>query len=183
MSNVVGRAGMLTVLTPILPGQEEELHEYLLEMQQRDQSPFQRVGNTHFARWVIIDKLGDDGGSAPRDVLQSQYLLFTAVFDGTPNHYVESLGAQMIPEAHEIWGHCVGYPGTQDSAAFRTYLRHNQIDATLFFAAYPGASLPDVLQSLALREKLIEFAVMAQGLEAQPLYEAYRNTFDSGMSF
>jgi hypothetical protein len=182
MPNVSGRAGTLTVLTPILPGHEEALSDYLLNLRQRDESPFVRLEETHFARWVIIDKQGHEAGSGQREVLKSRYLLFTALIDGTPDRYFERLCAVMGPEADAIWSHCAGYPGTQDPAAFKVYFKHNQIDATLFFAAYPQASRLDVLRSLRLREQLIDFAVTHQGLQAEPLHKAYLEAFGEGLS-
>lgn len=182
MPNVSGRAGTLTVLTPIRPGHEEALREELLKLRQREESPFVRLEETHFARWVIIDELGHEAGSEHREVLKCRYLLFTALIDGAPDRYLERLCAQMRPEADDIWNHCAGYPGTLDPAAFKAYFKHNQIDATLFFAAYPDASRPDVLRCLRLREQLIEFAVTHQGLQAEPLHQAYLAAFGGGLS-
>jgi hypothetical protein len=177
MPNHNGQAGTLTVLTPILLGREEDLKACLDQLSSREPSPFQRLGKTHFARWVVIDQLVHETRSEKRDSLKSHYLLFTAIHDGAPDHYLESLCTEMAPEVNEIWGHCVGYPGSADHTAFKVYFERNQLDAGLFFAAYADAPLPEVRESLAFREKLIRFAVETQDLEAGPLYEAYRKTF------
>ena len=47
-------------------------------------------------------------------------------------------------------------------------MRDHQIDSSLFFAAYGDRTVEHVKRSLALRTKLIEFALHAQGLPARP---------------
>ena len=55
-----------------------------------------------------------------------------------------------------VYAHCVAYPGTADGDGFHRYFRHNQIETTFPFSAYPDATVPDVREALELRRRLIE---------------------------
>ena len=57
MSNASGQATAFMALTPIRPGSEAELRAYL-EALPRDASPLARLAGTHFARWVILERIG-----------------------------------------------------------------------------------------------------------------------------
>ena len=57
------------------------------------------------------------------------------------------------------------------------YLKHNQIQTGLFFAAYPDASVSMVKQALETREKTIAFAARAQGMELPALREEFLREF------
>lgn len=179
-NNTSGQAYSLTVLTPIIDGQETELATYLNGLQSGDQSPLAGVRGTHFARWVVIDDViyeGPDEGE--REHLQHPRLLFTSNFDGQLEPYLEALRTGLGDSANTIWGHCIGYPGTEDAGAFTNYLRHHQIDSSLFFAAYGDRTVEDVKRSLAARTKLVEFVLRAQGLPAAELKAAFLQEFAS----
>lgn len=177
-NNISGQAYSLTVLTPILDGHETHLSQYLNALPSGDASPLAGVVGTHFARWVVIDDViyqGPDQGD--RDHLEHPRLLFTSNFDGDLDPYLEALRTGLGDSADTIWGHCIGYPGRADADAFARYIRHHQIDSSLFFAAYGDRTVQDVKRSLAARTKLIEFALRAQGLGARQLKEAFLEEF------
>ena len=180
MPNVSGRAYALIVLTPVLPGRTAALQGVLDRFPTGGASPLARTGTTHFARWVIIDRLMYEGPPQQRDTLKSDYLLFSSHFDGALDTYLQNLRTLLPVEADAIWGHCVGYPGTGEPEAFGTYLRRNQLNPLFYFAAYSQATLPQVLSALELRERLLAFAVRVQGLDAAALQAAYLETFSAG---
>jgi hypothetical protein len=178
MPNINGQAYALTVLTPIISGQESALQEYLENLGGGAQSPLEKTGTTHLARWVIIPQLVYEGEPQKPDSLKSQYLLFESNFDGADlDAYLAILIRTMPAECDAIWRHCVGYPGVADLDKFKAYIRHNQINATFFVAAYPLATVADVRQSLAFREKFTSFVVSGQNLDAAALQNAFQKTF------
>lgn len=177
MSNKRGQAYALTVLTPILPGHEEELVAYLDALPQ-EPSPLAKVEGTHFARWVVIGQLVHEGPTQKKqDRLKSQYLLFTTNFDGPLDLYIERLRTSMADEARTIWGHCVGAPDPSEAKAFARYLRHNRIDTGFFYCAYPHARVVDVRESLALRDRIIDLAVASEGMPADELKRLFLERF------
>ena len=71
----------------------------------------------------------------------------------------------------------MNYPGRGSPKAFRDYVRSIQARPGLFRSAMPDATVTEVREALALRERVIDFAVEAQGLSADELRERFRSTF------
>ena len=65
----------------------------------------------------------------------------------------------LAPEAGEIWGRCVGCPQPAAGAPLQRYLRHNQLDAGFFFAAYGDSTVADITRALDKRARLTAFAL------------------------
>jgi hypothetical protein len=175
--NRFGQAYGLTVFTPIERGRESSLVRLLDGLAPGDGSPLAAVPGTHFARWVVIPDLVYEGPPQHRDQRERGMLLFTSNFDGEPDPYLEALRTGLAGLADEIWGHCAGYPGSADGAAFAAYLRAHQVDSSLFFAAYGEQRVEQVQESLAARKRLTRFALGAQGMSAADLRAAFRQEF------
>jgi hypothetical protein len=175
----IGQAYTYLALTAILPGRSEALREEIEALPLGTESPFARVEQVHFARWVIIPQLVEVGPPAParHDKLRNEYLLFSADVDGPLDAFLDALRLQIPEVLDAVYDHCVGYPGSADAAAFRRYLRHNRIETTLPFAAYPDSTVAEVREALELRRRLIEFAVRSQQLDPASLQREFRQTF------
>jgi hypothetical protein len=176
--NRVGGLYALTVFTPILPGHEEELRDVLDALGQAEQSPLAQIEGLHFSRLQVFSELVHQGPAQKRVArLKSSYLVFTATLDGEPDAFLDRLRGRIPNEADSWWGHCVGYPGSADREAFVRYLRHNQIKTAFVASPYPDASVEDVRESLALRERVVEFAADAQGLGDAELQRRFLGEF------
>jgi hypothetical protein len=167
-------SGSLSALTPVLPGQEGQLEAELARLPPGAESPLARVPGTHFGRWLVVPYLQDRRGR-PAD--ETSYLLFSSWFDGPVDAYLDTVRESMQSEADAIWGHCVGYPGSDDPGAFAAYLFAHRIKPSYPFAAYREASVEHVRHCLELRQRLIDFAVAHQGSEAGERQRAWRKTF------
>jgi hypothetical protein len=180
-ANVVGQAYAFMAMTPVKPGEEEALAAYLRGLRARGPSPLAKLPRTHLARFVIVpDFHNDPTWNQPKEEhLDLQYLIFTSNLDGDIDTYLDELCEKLAPEAKEIWGRCVGCPENPKGDALKKYLKHNQIDTGIFFAAYPEATVGKVKQSLHQREKIIEFAIRAQGLDPEALQKAFLAEFGS----
>jgi hypothetical protein len=108
-----------------------------------------------------------------RDRLQASQLVFTSTLDGELAPYLDALR----PIADTWWRFCDGYPGSADGGAFAEFVRRHQIDSSLFASAHPKATVPGVLESLALRERIIDFAIAARGLDPAELRRRFRDEF------
>jgi hypothetical protein len=175
--NRVGGVYALTVFTPILPGHEEALRAHLAAMPIGEESPLARLDELHLSRIQIFDALVDQGPPHRPEPLKRAHLLFTSTVDGDLDPYLEAICERIGTEADAWWGHCAGYPGTADRAAFKRYIRAHKVDTDLLAVANPGATVRDVRESLALRERVVDFAAGAQGLDAATLRERFLATF------
>lgn len=171
-----GQACALTVLTPVLTGEEAALHDYLDGLHAGG-SPLARLPRTHFARWVIVPDFVTDPEQPHDDPLGCAHLLFTSNLDGPLDSYLDELCERLVPEAEPIWGRCAGCPQPAAGPALKAYLLHNRIRTGQFVAAYPRATVAEVRHGLDTRERLIALAVRAQGLEPAELQRAFRAEF------
>ena len=181
-SNVNGQAYAFMAMTPIKPGEQEALQEYLHGLRdQADRSPLAKLERTHMGRWVIADRFVTEPSWKQRkpETLEDAWLIFTSNFDGDLDSYLDELATKLAEEAQHIWGRCIGCPDPPKGAALVKYLKHNQIDTGLFFAAYGNAKVPDVKRCLDQREQVVAFARRAQGLEAEALQAAFLEEFGS----
>jgi hypothetical protein len=173
--NVAGQAYAFMAMTPVKPGEERPLAEYLRGLRDRGPSPLAKLPRTHLGRFVIVPDFHNDPTWKQRreEHLDLNYLIFTSNLDGDLDSYLDELCEKLVPEAKEIWGRCVGCPQSPRGAALKQYLKHNQIKTGIFFAAYGHATVGTVKQCLRQRERMIAFALAAQGLEPEALQKAF----------
>jgi hypothetical protein len=174
--NKTGGVYALTTFASILPGFVDEVQAYIDAMPLGEQSPLARLSQLHLSRIQIFRELVDQGGGHVVDKLDAPQLVFTSSFDGSLDRYCADI-CDKVPEADEWWGHCAGYPGRADKAAFTAYIRARKIDAQLFANACHGATVQDVQRALATHERVLDFAVAAQGLDAAELQRRFRAEF------
>lgn len=178
-ANVSGQAYAFMAMTPVKPGEERPLAEYLRGLRDRGPSPLAKLTRTHIARFVIVPDFHNDPTWKQRheEHLDLNYLIFTSNLDGDIGSYLDELCEKLAPEAEEIWGRCVGCPENPRGAALKTYLMHNQINTGIFFAAYGQATVGAVKKALREREKMIGFAIAAQGLQPEALHRRFLAEF------
>jgi hypothetical protein len=178
-ANVSGQAYAFMAMTPVKPGEEQALASYLRGLRAAGPGPLERLPRTHLARFVIVpDFHNDRSWKQPKEEhLDVPYLIFTSNFDGDLDSYLDELCTALAPEAREIWGRCIGCPASASGEALKRYLKHNQLDTGIFFAAYGAAPIGKVKQGLAHRDEMIEFARTAQGMEPAALQRAFLARF------
>jgi hypothetical protein len=178
-ANVSGQAYAFMAMTPIKPGEERPLAEYLRGLYARGPSPLAKLPRTHIARFVIVPDFHNDPTWKQRreEHLDLNYLIFTSNLDGDLDSYLDELCEKLVPEAKQIWGRCVGCPEGAKGAPLKTYLKHNQINSGIFFSAYGQATVGTVKRALRTREKMIAFAIRAQGQKPEALQKAFLAEF------
>ena len=146
----------------------------------RGASPFSRLAQVHFARFVIIPGLERQVADQPADDLATPYLMFSVFFDGEREALLGALCDELADEADGAWRHCRGYPGhpRESGATFRRWLQDHRVPATAIFGAYPDASLPDIRRALEFREK---FRAFAFGVEGDRGTRGAFDDFDAGL--
>lgn len=176
MSDRSGQARALTIFTPIRPGEERPLHEYLTGLPRGSGSPLAASDRTHVARWLIVDRLPDY--CVPhQDRLRRQHLLFSSSFDGEERSYLEGLTTILQDRIPAIWGRCEDFPGLQSRSGFVAWLLEHRVATSFFFAAYGHETLHDVRNALAAREQALAFALRAQALDPPARLQAFREAF------
>jgi hypothetical protein len=165
MANVKGKKFGLTSLFPIRPGgHTSELRDYLRRMASEPYgSPLSGVKNIHMARFAIINDLVFEGVPAKRDLLKSNYLLFMCDFDGaTVDALVAVMLGSICQTVHEIWCHCVGYPGHAHRDHLTAYFEQCQLDTTLFLTDRPDDDVEAILRALMWKREFANFVERCQ---------------------
>lgn len=157
-------------------------------------SPFSRNTLNHLTRFVIIDGPAYNGRESgntlaalvrgvdplvaqPVDVLTTPFLLFAADVDAQGidgpaalRRYAETLWTTMRGEIDTIFGHCIGFDGIADAAAFHAYLVRCQIETTMPFNDYwadglvaPPAPMGAVKVIAAVGVAVAVYAIVTRG--------------------
>jgi hypothetical protein len=160
----------LTILLPVKPGRAPRLRADLHAL--RDDSPFEEIGHTHFARLVVIDRLAFEGPMQDAPDIRGELLLFTAVVDGDAwGDYLPLLyGGRLQP----VWDACVDAPG--DEAAFVRWMREKERETRAFYWHY-DATVEEAREALALRERVRAFALENKYVTADVLRDNFRAAF------
>lgn len=175
--NRSGRWYAVTLITPIEPGQTDDLASILRGFGTRQSSPLAKLPDVHFARWVIIDHLHTNWPGAPKAPprLRSDYLLFSADVitpasraSELPEAFFRDLLAHIPDEVTAVWSRCRGFPGTARSDAFVSYLAASQIELGLYYAAYPGGTVDEIRHALWVRGRLATFVLEQQRVATTP---------------
>ena len=175
--NVSGQASGFLAMTPIKPDELDDLRGYLEGFRERGERPFEAVGRTHMARFVIVTDFHNDPKWKQRKAehLAVPALCFSSNLDGDIDSYLDDLAKAFAPHVAGIWGRCFG--GPTEAKDLKAYLKHNQIDCGFFYAAYGTATVPEVKASLAQRDQLVAFATRTQGMKPAELQQAFIKEF------
>lgn len=116
-------------------------------------SPFADLPGTHFARLVVVPGLRRAAVDQPADDLGGPSLLLSAFFDDEPDAWL----AALPPALDDVLCCCRGFPDA-GRATVRAWLAEHRIAATAIFGAYPEATVAQVREALAFRERFRAFA-------------------------
>ena len=168
----INREG-LAALLPVRDGREAEAEDVLAALPSGHESPFTRIGSTHFARLVLLAGFPDrrHGG----EILPGlpACLFFAAEFDIPVAGYLEAVCAVMPAEADAVFAACVGYPGARVPPVFTDWMLRHRVKAGFSLHANPQANVRQVLHALGLREQIIGFAVETRALAPADLKAAW----------
>jgi hypothetical protein len=135
--------------------------------------PFGRVSNTHMARLVVLDDVVYFGMPSCEEHLKSKYLIFESNFDGELEPYLTQLATEARDEVHNIWQHCIGYPGVQNVDAFIAYMKRCQVETTFYFADVNDKTVQQTLKALQTQSAVASFIEKNQGKRPEELQPAF----------
>lgn len=180
MANQSGSIYGLTILSPIKDDPHAEVSHslairmYLHTLPADGRGPFGRVSSTHMARLVVFDDVVYFGMPSCEEHLKSKYLIFESNFDGELEPYLKQLATEAPDEVHNIWQHCIGYPGVQNVAAFVAYMKRCQVETTFYFADVNNKTVEQTLQALQTQSAVASFIEKNQGKPPEELQPAFR---------
>jgi hypothetical protein len=185
MSNQSGSVYGLTILSPIKTAPHAEispslaLRTYLSKLHRHHLSPFAKVSNTHLARLVVMDDVVYFGMPSCEEHLNTQYLIFETNFDGDLDTYLDRLASEIPETMNAVWRHCVGYPGAEDRAAFKKYMKSCQVETTFYFADVNNKTVQQTLRALQTQSAVAAFIERNQGRPAAHVQAAFAEFTES----
>jgi hypothetical protein len=159
--------GGLAALLPVEAGREDALNAAIAALPGAEASPFGRLESTHFARLVVVPAFLDGDDQPLPDIPACLY--FAAEFDIPCAGYLEAMCTLMPAEADAVFGHCQGYPGADAPPRFAAWMLEHRVRAGFSLHGNPAATAGEVTAALALRERLIAFAVETRALGPREL--------------
>jgi hypothetical protein len=117
--------------------------------------PFARVPGTHLARV---------------QVLEGKRLLLAADHDGPLEPWLVATAREL----ESVLAHCAFWPGTDNPAELMSWARDRSLPAGFSVVGSPHATVEEVGEALALRERLARFAAETEGLDDAALHAAWR---------
>lgn len=139
------------LVAPLRGGEADAAREAIRALDR----PFARVPGTHLAR---VQVLGD------------RRLLVAADHDGPLEQWL----AAAAPELDSVLSHCAFWPGADNPAEVVSWAHERSLPAGFSVVGSPHATVEQVGEALALRERLARFAAETEGLDDAALHAAWK---------
>ena len=107
-----------------------------------------RVRTIHFARWVFVDN--------------KSRIMFTSNYDGSHEAYMDDFINKVAWGLNLVFSNGIGWPrtdwlikrGARYEQRFKYYQRRHQIPSQVWYKAFPGLTLVDMVRDQRIREGL-----------------------------
>jgi hypothetical protein len=106
------------------------------------------VRTIHFARWVFLDN--------------QTRIMFSSNYDGSHEAYMDDFINKVAWGLNLVFSNGIGWPrtdwlikrGARFEQRFKHYQRRHQIPSQVWYKAYPGLTLVDLVRNQRIREGL-----------------------------
>jgi len=183
MSNIAGKTYAMNVITPIrwYSTWVNRLFFWAATKMPKVLLGLQTLSLIHYARWVIIPRNSfphlDE--SQPREKLNYSYMLFFSNFNGSWAQYVDSFTFAIPAGLDLFWKWNVRYPKSVPLTKFHDYIRHNQIDTSHYYTAYPMAASNDVKAAKEVKKALLAFDQASSDKPADEFLKDYHRMLNA----
>jgi len=171
----LGRARVLTMLTPIRPGYGTFLRAITWT------SRFHEIFKVHslqfrfiyYVRWAVFSKLADNGPPQVPDKLRYQYLFFESNFDTPWTKYIDAFAYVIPKDIRIIWGRGFDFPGPPPAEPLKRWIAKNALPGNHYYHAYPEASVRMVMSGLRVKKGLATLVKDADRMKPEQFKAAY----------
>jgi hypothetical protein len=150
----------IVVLAPLRAGEEDAARAAIAALDE----PFARVPGTHLARLQVLRPPPRRFRGRTR-----HYLLLAADHDGPVEPWLAAAGHELEPAL----AHCAFWPGAADAVEVVRWARAREVRVGFSVVGSPRATVEQVGEALALRERLARFAADTSGLDDAALHAAW----------
>jgi hypothetical protein len=167
-----GKSNPMTVITPMRPRWRLLLWAIFAVFKRLKLGVVKELAFIHFARWIPVrrDRFPRLDPAQPAETLPDDWFLFTTNFNGPWDQYIDAFG--MVGGVRGgldwLWWTSRGFPGAWPMRPFKRYIHYFEYPLDLYYNAYPGASVRDIIDAAAVDAPLERFLAAT----AQPLPDA-----------
>jgi hypothetical protein len=151
----------ILVLAPLRDGEADAARAAIAALHE----PFARVAGTHLARLQVLRPPPRRFRGRTR-----HYLLLAADHDGPVEPWLAAAGRELAPAL----AHCAFWPGPDDPAEIVRWARARELRAGFSVVGSPHASVEEVGEALALRERVAALAAQTTVRGDAALQAAWR---------
>jgi hypothetical protein len=156
----VGLISPIVVLAPLRAGEADAARAAIAALDE----PFARVTGTHLARLQVLRPPPRRFRGRTR-----HYVLLAADHDGPVEPWLAAAARELEP----VLAHCAFFPGAADAAEVVRWARAREVRVGFSVVGSPHATVEEVGEALALRERLARFAADTPGLDDGALHAAW----------
>jgi len=127
----------------------------------------------HFARWSLVKEIPYNGAPQPKQKLRYTHMYFESNFNGGWEEYIDAFSHILTAGMAAFWGSSYGFPKALPVGPFKEYIKDNETDSSLYYSAYPEATITMIKRALELDAQLAPFAKRAKGMEPEAFAKAY----------
>lgn len=143
------RQQALTVALPLRSPDDASLDAWLTAHARDVKERLTRVTSLHFGRFVRVPAGMTPAGD--RDPRVPPLLLVESNFDGELAVHLAELWREAGDELDALFAHCAGWRAPGNATAFAAYVRAHLREASAYFVAHPGLTVPRVRADARLR--------------------------------
>ncbi|HEX5872411.1 MAG TPA: hypothetical protein VFY65_18405, partial [Longimicrobium sp.] len=176
-----GRTGQssLLVMVPVKPGHYEALEKLLDEVANPSDGydfevnciiPFAHIRTLHFARFLLHEASPGPENPLPafppppakgkvlvKGPAIPPKMLFATDFDGPLDEHIDDVLNVAGPGLDQVFGHCEGWPGSEDRAAVHGYFLRNRIPSNTFYTGTMNRSVEQIHREEDLHQRIEAF--------------------------
>lgn len=156
----MGLTSALVLLAPLRSGEADAARDAIAALDE----PFARVPGTHLARLQVLRPPPRRFRGRTR-----HYLLLAADHDGPVEPWLAAAARELEP----VLARCAFFPAADDGAEVVRWARARELQVGFSVVGSPHATVAEVGEALALRERLARFAADTAGLDDAALHAAW----------
>jgi hypothetical protein len=150
----IGQTRMITLITPVRPGGSWWLR--FLFAVTRPFPALLRIGPmkvVHFTHWSLLRSIPYNGAPQLRERIRPPLLLWSSVYNGEVDPYIEAFVATVKPQIRATWGTSYDFPGVTSVTDLSDYIEAASWRGSYAYSAYPDATVRTILSAMTIKKE------------------------------
>ena len=148
----IDQTRMITLITPIIPA-----GRWWLQLLFAATRPFPALLQikpmkvVHFTHWSLLTSIPFNGAPQFRERLRPPLLLWSSVYNGEVDPYIEAFVAKVKLQIRATWGTSYDFPGVTSVTDLSDYIGAASWRGSYAYSAYPQATVRAILSAMTIK--------------------------------